>query len=38
MKVTVSSEAQQILDKSELIIITERIDDVALLMSSDTRN
>ena len=37
MKVTVSNEAQQILGKSELIIITERVDDVALLIGQMIR-
>ena len=37
MKVTVSNEAQQILGKSELIIITECVDDVALLIGQMIR-
>jgi len=37
MKVTLSGEAQQVLGKSELIIITERVDDVALLIGQMMR-
>jgi len=37
MKVNLGRDAQQILGKSELIIITERVDDVALLIGQMTR-
>lgn len=37
MKVTVSEQAQKVLGKSELIIITERVDDVALLIGQMNR-
>jgi len=32
MKVQVNQQAQELLGKSELVIITERVDDVALLI------
>jgi len=37
MKINISDNAQQILGKSELIIITERVDDVALLIGQMIR-
>jgi len=37
MKVNVSSDAQQIFGKSELVIVTERVDDVALLIGQMIR-
>ena len=37
MKMTVSEQAQEVIGKSELIIITERVDDVALLIGQMIR-
>lgn len=37
MRITVSEQAQKVIGKSELIIITERVDDVALLIGQMVR-